>query len=107
MVGKDWAWNEEELAQIYFVFPLASICNIVTLRTLSLQLEGPGPVIVFRGMFKGCKMINEEFFVIILNLADLSVTWAKEAGAATSRVMVRSESENPVREKHTHNFLAC
>ena len=60
---------------MYFVcFSLASICNIVTLRTLSLQLEGPGPVIVFRGMFKGCKVINEELFVIILNVADLIVT---------------------------------
>ena len=60
---------------MYFVcFSLASICNIVTLRTLSLQLEGPGPVIVFRGMFKGCKVINEELFVLISNVIDLFVT---------------------------------
>ena len=59
---------------LFFSLSLASICNIVTLRTLSLQLEGPGPVIVFKGMFKGCKIISEELFVIISNVADLIVT---------------------------------
>ena len=29
--------------------------NLITLRTRSLQLEGPGPVMVFRGMVSGWK----------------------------------------------------
>ena len=41
-----------------------------TLRTRSLQLEGPGPVIVFRGMVSGCKKVFEIQSYLIQEISD-------------------------------------